>query len=279
MPLLKPSNSIGVKRNNFGCEDWITLYLMESVRKVRPRARFESVTEAISHQRLIKSKEEIDAVKSSTSKLARGYEILPEILKSGKTENEASFEMKKVLTDLGETEIDFCGVQSGPNSAIPHSLTSNRKMQTGDMVVVDISCTDESGYYADFTRTYSLGKASKLQKKVYDVVKEAQSLGVMTSRPNIIAKAVDGVTRTVIEKAGYGEYFVHRTGHGLGLEVHEAPWINDSNSSRLKSGMVYTVEPGIYLPGKFGVRIEDNVVLTPSGNENLTHVTHDLIEI
>ena len=208
-----------------------------------------------------------------------GTELLPEILKPGKTEIEASFEMKKALTDLGETEIDFCGVQSGPNSAIPHSSTSNRSMTSGDMVVVDISCTDESGYYADFTRTYSLGKASELQKKVYDVVKEAQSLGVMTSRPNIAAKAVDSVTRTVIEKAGYGEYFVHRTGHGLGLEVHEAPWINDSNSSRLRSGMVFTVEPGIYLPGKFGVRIEDNVVLTPSGNENLTHVNHDLIEI
>jgi len=271
--------SIGTKSTNFGCEDWITLYLMESVRKVKHRARFQSISTTISDQRLIKSSEEIDSIRGSTSKLGKGYKLIPEILNERRTEIETSFEIKRALTNLGETEIDFCGVQSGPNSAIPHSLTSNRLLRSGDMVVVDISCTDESGYYADFTRTYSIGRASELQKKVYDVVKEAQSMGVMTSRPNILAKAVDGVTRTVIEKAGYGEYFVHRTGHGLGLEVHEAPWISASNSTRLRSGMIFTIEPGIYLPGKFGVRIEDNLVLSRSGNENLTHVSHDLTEI
>jgi Xaa-Pro aminopeptidase len=272
-------NSIEAKSNNIGCEGWITLYLMELVKKVKPRARFESIAEEIYNHRLIKDEEEIEAIRKSTSKLRKGYEILPEILKAGKTENDVAFEIRKTLTALGTSEVDFCGVQSGPNSAAPHSMTSQRTLSSGDMVVVDISCTDESGYYADFTRTYSIGKASNLQKNVYNVVKTAQSVGVQTARPNITAKVVDEKVRKVISKEGYAEYFVHRTGHGLGLEVHEGPWINDSNTSHLRSGMVFTIEPGIYLPDKFGIRIEDDIVLTPSGNENLTRVNHELEEI
>jgi Xaa-Pro aminopeptidase len=270
--------SIGGKARNFGCEDWITLSSMNAVKKVRETAKFESISPTISDQRLIKSKDEIDALRSSAAKLSKGYENLPEILRAGRSEKEAAFEVQRALTDAG-TNLDFCGLQSGPNSAVPHSLTSSRKFSQGDMIVVDISATDESGYYADFTRTFCVGNPSEEQRRVYDIVKNAQSKGVNSASPGVTAKALDRDVRAIIEKSGYGEYFVHRTGHGLGLEVHEAPWISGLNSSMLRQGMVFTVEPGIYLPGKFGVRIEDNVALNSSGPENLTKVTHDLIEV
>lgn len=271
--------SIPGRSRNFGCEDWITLYLMESVKKVRAGAKFLSVSPSISDQRLIKDDEEIKALRSASENLSKGYEKLPEILKTGRSEVEAGFEIKKTLADFGASEVDFLAVQSGPNSSIPHSQTSQRKLSEGDMVVVDISCTDESGYYADFTRTFCVGKASDEQRRVYEVVKEAQSTGVRSAIPNTPAKNVDRDVRRVIETAGFGEFFVHRTGHGLGLEVHEPPWISSLNSSKLRPGMAFTVEPGVYIPGKFGVRIEDDVVTNSSGTENLTRVTHDLVEV
>lgn len=277
--LEKALASLAGKSRNFGCEDWITLYLMECVKSVRATAKFLSVTRSISDQRLIKDEEEIGALRSASEILSKGFDKLPEILRRGKSEVEAGFEMKKTLAEFGASEVDFLAIQSGPNSSVPHSQTSPRKLSDGDMVVVDISCTNESGYYADFTRTFCVGRASDEQRRVYDVVKEAQSMGVKSATPNKPAKNADRDVRRIIESAGFGNFFTHRTGHGLGLEVHEPPWISSLNSSKLRSGMAFTVEPGIYIPGKFGVRIEDNVVTNSSGNENLTRIAHDLIEV
>ena len=277
--LEKALASIGGRSRNVGCEDWTTLYSMESVKKVRTGAKFQSISPSISDQRLIKDEEEIQALRLASGILSKGYEKLPEILKAGKSEIEAGFEMKKTLTDLGASEVGFLAIQSGPNSSVPHSQTSQKKLSDGDMVVVDIGCTSESGYNADFTRTFCVGRPSEEQRKVYGVVQEAQSTGVKSAVPNKPAKNVDRDVRKIIQDAGFGEFFVHRTGHGLGLEVHEPPWISSLNPSKIKPGMAFTVEPGIYIPGKFGVRIEDNVVANSSGNENLTQVTHELIEV
>ena len=271
--------SVGGKFRSFGCEDWTTLFLMEAVKKVRTTAKFESISTVISDQRLIKEEEEIEALRSATTILGKGYEKIPEILKVGQSEIEAGYEIKKTLGDFGAADVDFCAVQSGPNSAVPHSQTTPRKLSHGDMIVCDISCVNDAGYFADFTRTFSIGAPTEKQRKVYDTVKAAQAAGTIIAKPNLQAKAIDKEVRGIIERAGYGEYFVHRTGHGLGIEVHEAPWINSANSSKVRPGMVFTIEPGIYLPGKFGVRIEDNIVLTSSGNENLTRVTHELVQI
>lgn len=271
--------SIGGKSSTFGCEDLVTLNQMEEMKAVRAQAKFRSVTQPISEMRLIKSDEEIAALRGSAQKLGKGYEKIPSILKAGMTEIDVAYEIKRSLSDEGLPSVDFCGVQSGADSAVPHSLTSKKKLSPGDMVVIDIAATDELLYYADFTRTFCVGRASEEQRKVYEIVKEAQSIGVGASIPGRAPKLIDKQVREIIQKSGYGKYFVHRTGHGLGLEVHEPPWINSGNSSKVKPGMVFTVEPGIYLPGKFGVRIEDNVVITSEGNENLTRVTHDLIEV
>jgi Xaa-Pro dipeptidase len=270
---------VGGKTKVFGCEDWITLRQMEQVKTVRTQAKFHSVSKIMSDMRVTKDEEEVAALRDSASKLAKGYEKIPNIFREGISEVDAAYEIKKTLSEFDVPDVDFCGIQSGANSAIPHSLTSQKKFSRGDMIVVDISCTNEAGYYADFTRTFCVGKASEEQRRVYDVVKEAQSTGVKAAKPGISAKTIDGDVRSVIQKSGYGDYFIHRTGHGIGLEVHEAPWIKDANSSKLKPGMAFTVEPGIYLPEKFGIRIEDDVVLNETGCENLTPLSHDLIEV
>ncbi len=271
--------SLGGKYRVFGCEDWTTLSLMEAVRQVRTSAKFQSISPVLSEQRLVKEEEEIEALRSAATILGKGYEKIPEVMKIGQTEIEAGYEIKKALGNFGAAEVDFCAVQSGPNSAVPHSQTTSRKLSQGDMIVCDISCVNDAGYFADFTRTYSVGSPGNEERKVHELVKTAQATGTLIAKPNMQAKAIDHQVRAVIEQGGYGGYFIHRTGHGLGLEVHEAPWINSVNSSKVRPKMVFTIEPGVYLPSKFGVRIEDNIVLTSSGNENLTHLTHDLVQI
>ena len=259
--LSKALSFVSAKGNFVGCEDSITLALMESFKKVKPKARFHSITQEVSKLRVIKDEEELAAVRESTKKLALVYEKLPELLKPERMEREVAFDVRKFLSEEN-VSMEFCAVQSGANSAVPHLETTSKKISAGDFVVVDISSIDESGYYADFTRTYSIGNPSAEQKKVYETVRNAQAAALDRAGPGIPAKQVDHAAREVIEKGGYGDRFIHRSGHGLGLDVHEPPWITGENRERLRMGMVFTVEPGVYLPGEFGVRIEDNVVIT-----------------
>jgi len=274
----KALNFVGVKGQKFGCEDSITLSFMDSVRKVKPEAEFVSVSDRISKLRSIKDEDEIKAIRKSTKKLALAYEKLPKLLKVGKKESEVGFELRKFLSEEN-VSLDFCAVQAGANSAVPHYETSSKKIKKGDLVLVDISSTDESGYFADFTRTYSIGTPTKKQKDVYEAVKNGQEDARATAGPEVVIKKVDAAAREAIESEGYGDQFIHRTGHGLGLDVHELPWVTGANSDKLQKGMVFTIEPGVYLPGKFGVRIEDDVVVTSTGIENLTKLDHELIEI
>lgn len=263
-----------------GTEDALTLGQMDQIRKVASGAKFKSISREASDLRLVKTDEEVESTKDAARSLGRVYSTLEHLLRPGKTEAEIGMEIVKIMLeerlDPSETPL----VQSGPNSAVPHSTVSSRVLRRGDMVVVDASAPNKSGYYADFTRTYCLGRANEKQNRVFEIVKEAESLGVATCASKVRAQEIDRTTRGVIERAGYGDYFVHRTGHGLGLEVHEAPYIREGNEETLKIGMIFTVEPGIYLPGKFGVRIEDNVVLEDNKKvTNLTPMSHDLIEL
>ena len=263
-----------------GCEDGISFWQMEALRSKAKDARFSSISEKISEQRLHKDDDEIASLKSIARVLARGYKIGQEgILKNGVSENQAGFEIRKSLLELGAASIDFCAVQSGRNGAIPHLETTRKKIERGDSIVVDISCTNEDGYFADFTRTFAVGKASDKLKEVYSTVKKAQSSAVEKAAPGVSAGEVDEAARSVIDTKGYGEFFFHRTGHGLGLEVHEMPWIKQGNRMKLQKGMVFTVEPGVYLSGQFGVRIEDDLLITESAKENLTKLTHELVEL
>jgi Xaa-Pro aminopeptidase len=264
---------------NIACEDALRLLQMEQFRTTLQTKHFKPITQEISLIRLIKGIEEIDTIKACATKLAKAYRIIPEVTRAGMTESDVAFEIMKVMSEQGLDKSDPPLVQSGTNSAIPHSTPSAKKLQKGELLVVDASAPNADGYFADFTRTYSIGKPSPKQKEVYDVVRIAQERGASTPRKGMPAEDVDRTTRSIIESAGYGEYFFHRTGHGLGLEVHEEPYIKSGNKSKLESGMVFTIEPGIYLAGKFGVRIEDNIIIGRSRAENVTSLDHDLIEI
>jgi Xaa-Pro aminopeptidase len=263
----------------FGCEDGISFGMMQSITKAWRDVEFNSVSEKISGLRLRKDGEEIIALKNAARILRKAYEEMDDFLRIGKTENDAAFRIKKALKNYGADNADFCAVQSGKNGAVPHMQTSDKRIAKGDMVVVDISITEPSGYFADYTRTFVMGKPSARESKVYDVVRSAQEAGISAATKGASAGEPDNAARGIIEKAGFGENFFHRAGHGIGLEVHEPPWIRQGNEMKLEEGMVFTVEPGIYLFGKFGVRIEDNLLVGKSGTRNLTGLEHELVEL
>lgn len=169
-------------------------------------------------------------------------------------------------------------VLSGPNSALPHGEPGDRRINLGEPLLFDFG-TSVDGYASDITRTFSVGQPSARLAEIYEIVKAANAAGRAAAGPGVTAQDVDRITRKVIDEAGYGAYFTHRTGHGLGLEVHEGPNIVEGNTQILQPGMVFTIEPGIYIPNEVGVRIEDNMVITPDGAESLTTFPRDLQQI
>ena len=169
-------------------------------------------------------------------------------------------------------------VASGPYSAQPHYRATDKIIADGDSVILDFT-GDWKHYISDMTRTVFVGEPSKEYLKIYDIVKKAQEAGVKSVKPGRTCEEIDQIVRKIIEDEGYGKYFIHRTGHGLGLEVHEEPYIIEGNKLVIETGMAFSIEPGIYLPGKFGIRIEDCVIVTENGAEPFTHFTHDLIII
>jgi Xaa-Pro aminopeptidase len=196
-------------------------------------------------------------------------------LKEGMTELEALEVMSDVLR--GRCDELEALVQFGANSAIPHASAGSRTLRRDEMVLFDI-CVAVDGYYTDITRMTCFGDATSDMKDVYRIVYEAQQAAIAAIRPGVPAEDVDRAARRIIVKAGYGDYFLHRTGHGLGMDIHEAPYLVEGNSEPLQSGNVVTVEPGIYLPGRFGVRIEDDVLVTDGGAELLTDGQPALVE-
>jgi Xaa-Pro aminopeptidase len=194
------------------------------------------------------------------------------------SELEISCAIERTIKESGGESIPFCLVLSGPNSALPHGEASGRRVGGKDIVLMDVGAV-YSGYYGDLTRTVFVGRATAKEREVYDVVAEANEAGIKSVRPGVRAEEVDATARRVIEKAGHGEYFTHRTGHGLGLEVHEEPYIAQGNKTILKPGMTFTVEPGIYFFGKFGVRIEDDIAVSKTNGRMLSRMTKELMVV
>jgi Xaa-Pro dipeptidase len=200
-------------------------------------------------------------------------------IRPGRTEQEVAADLKvAMLRDGGQEEAFSPIVVAGPNSASPHAGPSDRPLAEGDFVTIDWGTTHD-GYRSDITRTYVLGSPTPEMERIYDAVLAANQSGRLTTRPGLPAQDVDRAARRAITLAGYGEYFIHRTGHGLGLETHEPPYIVEGNLDLLQPGMTFTVEPGIYIPGLGGVRIEDDVVVTEEGAETLTTLPRELISI
>jgi len=194
---------------------------------------------------------------------------------TGKTERQAAEELTELRAKHG-LEIHGIGIcASGPNSAAPHHITGDRVIQPGDTVIFDFGGKHEH-YSADVTRTVHIGEPDDEYRRVYDIVLRANEAALAAVRPGVACQDIDRAARKVITDAGYGEYFIHRVGHGLGLDGHEEPYLVEGNTLPLQVGMVFSDEPGIYIPGLFGVRIEDAVVVTEHGGERLNHCSREL---
>ncbi|MBI3316127.1 MAG: aminopeptidase P family protein, partial [Candidatus Omnitrophica bacterium] len=200
----------------------------------------------------------------------RGYHYIRQTVRAGMSERDVQGRLEYFTKSLGSEKPAFdIIIAAGPRSSMPHCQSDETLIQKNDMVLVDMGVVAE-GYHSDLTRPIFLGKMTPLQKKVTQIVWEAQRAGIRKAKPGVSCREVDRACRRRIEKYGYGRYFGHGTGHGVGLEIHEPPTVSSRSDTVLKPGMVITVEPGIYLAGKFGVRIEDMVLITRNGNEVLT---------
>lgn len=220
--------------------------------------------------REIKDSTEIQRLKESARIAVEGYHYVRHTVRPGMREREVQGRLEYFTKSLGADKPAFdIIIASGARASMPHCQTNETIIRDDNMVLVDMGVVYE-GYHSDLTRPIFLGKMSSLQKKIFNIVWKAQRSGIKKARPGVAAKDVDAACRRIITEKGYGRYFGHGTGHGVGLEIHEAPTVSSKSDVILKPGMVITVEPGIYLPGKFGVRIEDMVLITKNGNEVLT---------
>ncbi|NDJ90449.1 aminopeptidase P family protein [Mycolicibacter kumamotonensis] len=236
-------------------------------------------TEVLRELRMIKDPSEIDALRTAGAAIDRVHARVPEFLVPGRTEADVAADIAEAIVAEGHSEVSFVIVGSGPHGADPHHECSDRKLRAGDIVVVDIGGPVEPGYHSDSTRTYSLGEPDTQVAQRYSVLQRAQRAAVDSVRPGVTAQQVDAAARDVLAEAGLAEYFVHRTGHGIGLSVHEEPYIVAGNDIALAAGMAFSVEPGIYFPGEWGARIEDIVIVTEDGAESLNNRPHELVVV
>ena len=229
--------------------------------------------------RNIKDENEIDRIRKACNIASKCYNHILKFVKVGMREKEVRNEMLRYMLELGASKESFdIIVASGKRGAMPHGVASDKKIKEGDFVTLDFGCVKDF-YCSDITRTFVMGKPNKKMLEIYEIVKEAQQKGLDVIKPGIKASVVDKACRDFIEKMGYGEYFTHSTGHGLGILVHDSLAISPRSDIVLKEGMVFTVEPGIYIEGLGGVRIEDDVVVTSDGCEVLTKASKRLCKI
>jgi len=240
-----------------------------------PGARQRLASTVLSPLRMRKSAAEIAALKAAGEAIDWVHANVPQWLKPGLTERQVGAKIAEAILAEGHVQVDFVIVGSGPNAASPHHEVSDRVIQAGDVVVVDIGGTMPSGYCSDCTRTYAMGHAPDDFTKYYEVLYDAQEAATRGVRPGVTAESVDQAARKIISDAGYGEWFIHRTGHGIGLESHEDPYIVEGNKIPLDPGMAFSIEPGIY-PGPHGARIEDIVVCTEDGVQRMNNAPRDL---
>ena len=244
-----------------------------------PHASYELATYALAELFTRKDEAEIAELRKAGHAIDAVHAQVPQLLQAGRTEAEVAHELEKLILQE-HSVIDFVIVGSGPNGANPHHSFSDRVLAEGEPVVVDIGGTLPSGYHSDCTRTYVVGgdmsKAPQDFQDAYAVLADAQAAGRAAAHPGSTAADIDAIVRQAISAAGWGDYFVHRTGHGIGLSTHEEPFIMEGNDLALEEGMAFSIEPGIYLEGKWGMRLEDIVVLTNDGYESLNQASRDV---
>ena len=238
--------------------------VMQSLKKSLPKIK--SSTDPFYRSRIIKDENEIKILKKGSKIIDEMFEICSKKMKIGQKESELqailmSYAMEQQMFDTGyKSTLNPLIIAGGPNGALPHAQVTQRKFKKGDLVVVDLTLRYK-GYVSDSTRTFAVGKISQKEQEAYEIVKESQRLGLKSVKPNVDCKDVDLACRKFIEDKGFGKFFIHSTGHGIGLEVHEVPTISYRSETKLGKNMAITVEPGIYIPNKFGIRIEDSLIV------------------
>lgn len=266
---------LGGSRATVALEPTTWFWMAERMRAAAETAQFCDGSKLFEVLRSVKSPEEVARIRraAALSEVAARHVRLH--LEVGMTEREAAAELLEVLRQA-DTPHDPM-VQFGAATAIPHADPSDTPLRRGDMVLFDLGAQFE-GYHSDITRMTCFGDASAEMKSIYQVVLSAQQAAIAAVRPGVACQEIDRAARRVIEAAGFGAYFTHRTGHGIGMDIHEPPWLVEGNTNPLQVGNVITIEPGIYLPGRFGVRIEDDILVTPEGAELLSEGAPELME-
>jgi Xaa-Pro aminopeptidase len=272
------ARELGLPGRRVGVEPLrLRVFELRLLEAAAPGTQFVSAEEVITALRTAKDQVEVESMRRAVRAAEAALEATIPSLRPGISEHEAASELTVQLLRAGsDSELPFPPiVASGPNSALPHAVPTDRRFQAGDLLVIDWGATVD-GYISDLTRTLAIGPVDPELAKIHAIVLKANRAGVAAVRPGATCAEVDHAARQVIEAAGYGGYFTHRTGHGIGMEAHEPPYIRGDNEDKLFVGNTFTVEPGIYLPGRNGVRIEDNVAITKDGAECLSDMPREL---
>lgn len=255
-------------RPHLGVGDRLWAMFVLRLQEALPQATWTTASQVTGQLRMRKSPEEVEALRRAGAAIDRVHGQLPQLLRPGRTEEAVGRDVADAILAEGHDEVNFVIVASGPNGASPHHETGDRELRAGDAVVVDIGGTMD-GYCSDCTRNYVVDRAPEGYQEIHEVLESAQRAACDAAGPGATSDAVDAAARDLLVEAGYGERFIHRTGHGIGLEAHEEPYIMAGSELELEPGMAFSIEPGVYLPERFGMRIEDIVVVTDHGIERL----------
>ncbi|MEU6867151.1 aminopeptidase P family protein [Streptomyces sp. NPDC046876] len=240
-----------------------------------PGTSYTPLTDALPMLRAVKDPRELERLAAAGAAADAAYARILEVPFAGRREHEVAADLAALLREHGHSQVDFTVVGSGPNGANPHHEAGDRVIARGDMVVLDFGGL-KHGYGSDISRTVHVGEPTAEEQRVHDIVREAQRAASAAVRPGIACQDVDRAARAVITEFGYGDRFIHRTGHGIGVTTHEPPYMVEGEEQPLVPGMCFSVEPGIYLPGRFGVRIEDIVTVTEDGGRSLNAAPREL---
>ncbi|MFF7985068.1 aminopeptidase P family protein [Streptomyces sp. NPDC007901] len=266
------------KGGRFGISDNAWAMHLLGLQKTLPDTSYASLTDAVPMLRAVKDAAELELLAAAGAAADSTFEEIRKVPFAGRRESDVGHDLADLLRRFGHEQVDFTIVGSGPNGANPHHEVGDRVIQDGDMVVLDFGGLKD-GYGSDTTRTVHVGPPTAEEREVHDIVRAAQEAGFRAVRPGAACQEVDRAARAVIADAGYGEFFIHRTGHGIGVTTHEPPYMIEGEEQPLVPGMCFSVEPGIYLPGRFGVRIEDIVTVTEEGGRRFNNTTREMVVV
>ncbi|MEV5952378.1 aminopeptidase P family protein [Streptomyces sp. NPDC051987] len=262
----------------FGVSDNAWAMHLLGLQKALPDTSYAALTDALPMLRAVKDTAELELLAAAGAAADAAFEEIRKVPFAGRRESDLGHDLADLLRRFGHEQVDFTIVGSGPNGANPHHEVGDRVVRDGDMVVLDFGGLKD-GYGSDTTRTVHVGPPTAEEREVHDIVRAAQEAGFRAVRPGAACQEVDRAARAVITDAGYGEFFIHRTGHGIGVTTHEPPYMIEGEQQPLVPGMCFSVEPGVYLPGRFGVRIEDIVTVTGDGGRRFNNTTREMVVV